>query len=213
MARKEEMTIAEEELAFFFYVGSAITEWALVENTLRSVVLACFENRGEEDLTHRALSVGFLSIETFRARMDFAEGLVLRKFPQHGEAWTVLVKRTRRASAERNKLAHWVTHKYPDSNPGRRLMLVPWVFQKKKRRSKKPLPPDGSQGLRDIVKMQLEFIALAHALHNFCFRVQGQPEQHSKDREQPARPPLIAALRVQILERLARQLQSYEPNP
>jgi len=211
--RTEVMTIGEEDVAFYYQLGNAVTQWADVENVLRAILLACFENRDEQDVTHRALSVGYFSIDGFRAKMDFVEGVVNRRFAQHQSDWARLVQRTRRSAGERNKLAHWSVVQYPANNPGRRFMLVPAVFKKTGRRAKRPQPPEGAQGLRDIVKMRMEFIALAMALHNFCARVQGQPEPHPRDHEQPGRPPLIGTLRGQILVRLARLLRSSEGKP
>ncbi len=203
------MTPTEEDIVFHFQLGKAITEWANVENTLRSILCACFD-KGESNINWNSLSVGLFSIDAFRAKMDFVEGTVLRRYPEHKEKWSALVKRARSDSASRNKLAHWSVKEYPESTPGRRFVLIPWTYPKPKKKTKKPMPPDGSLGLRDVYKMRLEFIALATSLYNFFCLLQEGQEPLEAYLEQPMNPPPIATLRDQILEGLARQLQSSE---
>jgi hypothetical protein len=206
------MTLAEEEIAFHYQLGKAITAWADVENTLRSILCACFD-KGDKNINWNSLSVGLFSIDAFRAKMDFVEGTVLRRFPEHKERWNALVKRTRGDSASRNKLAHWSVKEYPDSSAGRRFVLIPWVFPKPKNKTKRPIPPGGSLGLRDVYKTRTEFIALAISLYNFFCLLQGDEEPHEASLEQPTNPPQIAKLRAQILEGLARQLQPSAKKP
>ena len=203
------MTPAEEDIVFHFQLGKAITEWANVENTLRSILCACFD-KGENSINWNSLSVGLFSIDAFRAKMDFVEGAVLRRYPKHKEKWGALVKRARSDSGLRNKLAHWSVKEYPQSTPGRRFVLIPWTYPKPKKKTKKPMPPDGSLGLRDVYKMRLEFIALATALYNFFCLLQEGQEPLEAYLEQPMNPPPIATLRAQILEGLAHQLQPSE---
>jgi hypothetical protein len=200
------MTPAEEDIAFHFQLGKAIAEWANVENTLRSILCACFD-RGEGNINWNSLSVGLFSIDAFRAKMDFVEGAVLRRFPEHKERWSALVKRARGDSSSRNKLAHWSVKEYPESTAGRRFVLIPWTYPKPKMKTKKPIPPSGSLGLRDVYKMRAEFIALAISLYNFCCLLQGDQEPLEAHLEQPKNPPPIENLRTQILEGLAHQLQ------
>ena len=210
MTRAAVMTMEEEEIAFYFCMGKAVSEWGIVENVLRSLLLDCFESKGGDDITHNVLSVGFFSIETFKAKMDFIEGIVLRRFPDNENEWADLVTRARKASGHRNKLAHWAVQIYEQNNPGRRYLLTPWVFQKSKKKSKKPQPPAGYQALRDVQKMRLEFVSLSMALRNFGARLHGLKEPFAKSLEQPENPPPIGTLRGQILEGLARLLKSSE---
>ncbi len=203
------MTLTEEDIAFHFQLGKAITEWANVENTLRSILCACFD-KGEGNINWNSLSVGLFSIDAFRAKMDFVEGTVLRRFPEHEKRWLAIVKRARGDSSLRNKLAHWSVKEYPESSAGRRFVLIPWTFPKPKKKTKKPIPPAGSLGLRDVYKMRAEFIALAISLYNFFCLLQGNQEPHEAYLEQPTNPPSIAKLRTQILEGLVRQLQPFK---
>lgn len=198
------MSPAEEEIAFHFHLGKAIAAWADVENTLRSILCACFD-KGENNINWNSLSVGLFSIDAFRAKMDFVEGTVLRRFPEHKDRWSTLVTRARKDSGARNKLAHWSVKEFSDSPAGRRFVLIPWVFPKPKNKTKKPVPPSGSLGLRDIYKTRTEFIALAISLYNFFCLLQGDKEPHAAVLEKPTNPPTIAKLRAQILEALSRQ--------
>lgn len=202
------MTPAEENIAFHFQLGKAITAWANVENTLRSILCACFD-KGEGNINWNSLSVGLFFIDGFKAKMDFVEGTVLRRFPEHEEKWLALIKRTRGQSAMRNKLAHWSVKEFPESNAGRRFVLIPWVFPKPKSKTKKPVPPPGSLGLRDIFKAQTEFIAVSVSLYNFYCLLDREQTPLEASLEQPTAPPPIAKLRAQILEGFSRQLQPY----
>lgn len=199
------MTPAEEEIAFHFYLGKAIAAWANVEKTLRSILCACFD-KGEGDINWNSLSVGLFSIDGFKAKVDFVEGTVLRRFPEHEKRWLALVKRARSQSSMRNKLAHWFVKEFPESKAGRRYVLIPWVFPKPKNKTKKPAPPPGALGLRDIFKAEAEFIAVSTALHNFFCLLQSDQTPREASLEQPAEPPSIAKIRAQILEGLGRQL-------
>jgi hypothetical protein len=200
------MTPAEEDIAFHFYLGRAIAAWANVENTLRSILCACFD-KGESNITWNSISVGLFSIDGFKAKMDFVEGTVLRRFPEHEKRWLAIVKRTRSQSSMRNKLAHWFVKEFPESNAGRRYVLIPWVFPKPKNKSKKPSPPPGSLGLRDIFKAQAEFISVSISLYNFfCLLRPGQAPLEAS-LEQPAEPPSIAKIRDQILVGFGRKPQ------
>ena len=198
------MTPAEEEIIFHFHLGKAISAWANVENTLRSILCACFD-KGEGNITWNSLSVGLFSIDGFKAKMDFVEGTVLRRFPEHEAKWLPLVKRTRGQSSMRNKLAHWSVKEFPESVAGRRFVLVPWVFQKPKNKTKKPMPPVGSLGLRDIFKSQGEFIAVSISLYNFYCLLDKAQTPLEESLEQPVAPPPIAKLRAQILEGFSHQ--------
>jgi hypothetical protein len=209
MAGRESMSIGEEEICFFFELGNAMAAWAFVEGTLRELVLLCTEP-GPDGLTHKALAVGFVSIETFRAKLNFTEGLFKRRYPEHSASLEHLAERISQLSRKRNKLAHWSTQQYPENAPGRRFMLVPWMFKKKRpnRPPKRPSPPDGSLSLREIRRLRLEFICAAISIQNFCDRAEGRPERHERHREQAGEPPPIAKFRTQIRAELAGLIQA-----
>lgn len=191
------MTRDEEIVLFHYQLGVAITEWANVENLLRRLIVTGFKNI---DLNWEALSVGFFSLEGFRAKLDFADGVVSRKIAAtpHISDWLDLVDRAKRLSFKRNKLAHWALMKYWECEPGQRLALTPWKFPKSRKKTKVPQPPPGSLRIRDVMKIHLEFKALAVSLENFCARLCKQTEPHPKADEQAGSPPTIQKLKLQI---------------
>jgi len=70
------MTRDEEIVAFHYRLGVAITEWSNVEKGLSTIVVACFRHA---DLNREALGVGFFSLEGFRAKLEFSDGIVSKK--------------------------------------------------------------------------------------------------------------------------------------
>ena len=198
------MTLGEEEVAMYYYLGHAIQSWALVEVTLREIVLACVD----DDLTRKAVAVGFVSIDGFKAKMDFAEGVVGRKFVSRKNEWAALVKTARALSIKRNRLAHRGLALFPESAPGRRYVLSPWKHEKPKA-NQRPAPPQGSMALRDVVKCDIEFVHCAMTLRNFAARLEGKPEPHSAGHEPPIDPPTIRRLADLIREGLANPRGSY----
>jgi hypothetical protein len=200
--------MGEEQIAFFYWIGDAITSWAFVENELQALVELCIDP-GPNEIALNALRVGFLSIEGFRSKMDFAEGLIARRFPAQKDEWGALVARIRALSRKRNWLAHWKIRVYERNDPGRRFTLGPWIFPEPHHRQppKRPIPPKGSIGVREIVKYSQEFTACAMTMNRFGARLAGRPEPFPKSVEQPEHPPTMAALKAQIREELARLLE------
>jgi hypothetical protein len=201
------MTPGEEDVAFYYQVGNAITEWAFVEISLRNVAFSCIE-RGADDMNHKALGMGFVSLEGFRAKLDFTDGLVRRRFAGSAfvKEWGKLYDRVKRTSGQRNKLAHWGVATYSEAMPGRRLALVPWSSSKKE--LKRKLPPTGALCIRDIARMRADFHSLAISVENLRARIEGQPERFPKEYEHAGAPPSLAKLRRMILDALVRLLRT-----
>ena len=201
------LTLGEEETAFYYYLGRAIQAWVFVEITLREIVLVCTD----DDLTKKALAVGFVSIDGFKAKADFAEGVVGRKFVAQRRELAGLAKTARALSQQRNKLAHRGLALYELNDPGRRFLLSPWKHEKPhyKGRPKRPIPPEGSLSIRDIVKLEIEFTHCAMTLRNFAYRLEGREEPHKAAHEPPVRPPTTPQLVARMREVLANPLGSY----
>ena len=208
MARKEELTKGEEEILFYAEIGLTLTSWANVENALFNILSGGFEN----DLNRKALGVGFFTLEGARARREFAEATVSRIIAGHPlrPQWIKLIDRMRQATDARNSLAHWKVNIYEQARPGRRYALEHWIQPKKKPKTKVPLPRPGALCLRDILKMRLEFIALARALENFLARLAKGQEPYPASDERPGNPLQIGQLRRRLLEALARILRQPE---
>ncbi|MDO9372631.1 MAG: hypothetical protein Q7U07_08615 [Gammaproteobacteria bacterium] len=191
------MTLDEEKVCFFAELGLAINSWSNIEDKLRLIVLACLKEKDRN-----AISLGFLSIENFRSKLEFVDKVLGRTHLRgaHFDDWQILADRTRRASAHRNKLAHWRMREIVKGKAGRRLALEPWIFLKKDMRKAgdtKPLPR--ALCLRDIVKVRYEFVALQFSLGNLCSRLNNEPERHSKSDELAPHPPTIRSIKLQIL--------------
>jgi len=194
------MTKQEEQVAFYMQLGCALTQWAHVEDAVRAILVGGIV----DDLNRKAINVGFFSVDGFRAKMDFAEAVVARmlatKRPDQRDRWTKLVDRVRRASHQRNKLAHWRVMFYASSRSGRRYALEHWIQQKGALRKNKNQPKDGALCVRDVVKLRHEFFAVTCALRNFLHRIAGEKEPFPESAERPSNPPTIATLRRQISE-------------
>ncbi len=142
---------------------------------------------------------GFLSIENFRSKLQYADTVVQRReMPANEKAnWAKLVDRAGKAATKRNNLAHRWVITVPDGKPGRRALLLesrPALNPPKDTRNRYA----GAICLRDVAGYQLEFVALMCALENFQCRLVGQPERLPKSQEQAQRPPTLAKLRREI---------------
>ena len=86
------MTLDEEFLVFTSLLGEAIAMWAAAEKYLNDIVVSCFKNDDRE-----AISIGFFKLEGFRAKLDFADGVVACKIAdEHLEGWAELEKWSRK---------------------------------------------------------------------------------------------------------------------
>lgn len=195
MSSNQYLTFDEELSALRHELGRAIAQWAQVENSVRYICVACFE-AGADNMTHRAMQLGFFSIENFRSKLDFADAVVCKVYEgPKAKSWELLLDRTRRASAARNKLVHRSVKFFPLLNkPGRRALLVPWIYKSPAITPRNPRPPDGSLGLLDVIKFRFEFFALHIALENLRERLLGRAALLPESLEQPDHPPKIQTL-------------------
>jgi hypothetical protein len=201
------MTKDEEIVLFHYTLGTAITQWSLVENLIANVVLCFYQNH---TIGRHALAVGYFSLEGFRTKLQFADGLISRSLgtdPRKTE-WKKLFDKARSLSVHRNKLAHWQIAKYWHRRPGMRVVLSPWLQKKSARKTKNPIPPDGSLTIRELYKSHLAFIALSVSLENFLHRLVGREAPHAASDEQPTSPPTVETLMRQIREVLSDQQKS-----
>lgn len=193
------MTPDEEIIVFHYQLGVAITEWSHIESLLREVLVCGFR---DQDLNREALSVGLFRLEGFRAKLNFIDGTVTRKLAgsPHLAEWRRLVDRARTQSGSRNKLAHWPIDKYWECPPGQRVVLRPWLSPKKKKATRVPRPPAGSLHLREIIKIHLQFKALAVSLMNFLYRACNAQAPLPESDEQAGRPMTVTQLARQMRE-------------
>lgn len=198
------VTSEQEIVIFHFRLGVAITQWANIEHQLRNVLYSVYEDRWKN---REALGIGLFSLEGFRAKLAFSNGVIKRKLahskPQHIPAWEELFLDAREYSQHRNSLAHWPMQRYWDASPGRRLCLVPWVIPKPSEGSKEP--PADALYTCEIFKFSNMFLALSRRLENFRFRICDEPEPHQESDIQVQNPPPFATIARQTIEVLAPQ--------
>jgi hypothetical protein len=157
----EPLTSNEESIAFYYYIGQAITEWARVELSLYWLVSACFTKGNRE-----RLAAGFFSIENFRSKLKFVDEIFKAKYhkPRHIKQWESLREDLERLSRVRNHLAHYVVREYAEGRPGRRLALQPRINQPTKFKQIIRKPPSGALCLKQIVHAKRRLEALASAV-------------------------------------------------
>jgi hypothetical protein len=196
------VTPGEEEIAFHYYLGCAVTHWAHVESSIFAVVAGCFAKQDT-----KLLGLGFFSIENFRSKLMFADAIVFEKYEstEHLHDWEKLLSRAKNCASKRNKLAHQQVIVYPHNVAGRRCALVPWIGPEVKKQPAPHKPPPDALCIRDVIGYQSEFHALALALWNFQARVSGREERFAKSLEQAERPPTIRVIKNLIHEALGHQ--------
>ena len=194
------MTPTEEQFCLFQEMGLATTQWAHVEGELCRVVLCCFKEADRE-----AVSLGFFSIENFRSKCGFSDKIICNYLSDDAllSRWKKLLERIRDASALRNALAHRSLNVHLHGKAGRRCLLVPWTYEKPTRKTRTPMPPPGSFGVRDVAGFRLQFFAISISLKNFSFALRGQPEPFPEPSEQAMASPTIHGLTRQIREVLS----------
>jgi hypothetical protein len=204
--RTEELTAGEEGVLFYYLVGLAISNWATVEASMLRFLLGGFKDQ----IHHSAIGVAFYALEGARAKREFTEAFVNRALLGHPRKaeWTKLIERVKQATDKRNNLAHWQMQFYEKARPGRRYALEHPVQNKKRPKTKVPLPRPGALCVREIFKIHAEFMALHYAFSNFHARLLGEKEPFSTSAELPSNPPQIGRLRRLMLETLARILQT-----
>ena len=186
------MTPNEEQLCFYFQIGSAITQWAHIEFGLFDVVSAAFEDPKESPLAS-----AFYSVENFRSKLQLVEQVVALKFrtTPHFDDWIILHGKLESAAKARNKLAHYWVLIYPNDKPGLRMTLMPQLGNVRKTPpKKKPKKPPGALHVKDIAQLSRRFSLLSNALHNYASRLRGQ-ERIPPLPEQEPRPLTLRELR------------------
>jgi hypothetical protein len=190
------MTPVEENVAFYYELGLAITQWSHIENDLCNLALSFL--RAED---RNAMALGFFSIENFRSKLKYTDSIVNRKLSDGGllRDWKRLHDRISAASVRRNALAHWPMRIYTQDRPGSRYVLVPWIGKKPKSDKERSLAPAEAIAVQDINKCRLEFAALALSVTNFTARAHGHA--------QPIPDEMVRAMTPSNLQQLASQLR------
>jgi len=193
-----DLTASEESIGFYYELGLAITAWAHVEQSLCWVVSACFTK-------HNAVQTdyGFFSIESFRAKLQFADRVFKTKhWPRkHMKKWDELYEQMEKQARLRNKLAHYIHRGYPTAKPGRREALLPRFIAPTKYRQRVPSPPSGEAlCIRDIVHARYKFNALAFSLEFLSYALKRQksslPASFAQEQDAPTMAKLTSEIRT-----------------
>ena len=181
-----DMNAAEEEIAFSYYMGKAVSQWAYVETQLQRLCTACVAVPDR-----RTVAAGFLAIENFRSKLAYADTMLKATFaqPPHIAVWTDLHKRLKTLSFRRNQIVHRVATFYPDGAPGRRFALLPWTMKDEPEQTKKakvpkpkkpPRPPSSAMCVLALDEARNEFHALTTALAKFFEVLLDRPEPFAR---------------------------------
>jgi len=72
----------------------------------------------------------------------------------------------------------WALRTFPAQKEGERIVFVPQVYDKPRKKSDPPKPPSGSLTLRDIVDFRCKIDALSVAILNWNARASGKKEPY-----------------------------------
>jgi hypothetical protein len=133
------LTPHEEAVAFNFFLGSAISQWAHVEAGLFWLASLCFREH-----EHYYVAVIIFSIDAFYNKLKVVDRLVKAKYRKtaHIKKWTKLFEELDRLSNIRNCLAHYNSTHYPKAKPGRRFALEARIMGRRQPQ-RVPKPPSG----------------------------------------------------------------------
>jgi len=192
-----DLTENEERIGFYYELGLAITTWAHVEQSLCWVVSACFTKHNDVQTAH-----GFFSIESFRAKLQFADRVFKTKhWPRkHMKKWDELYEQMEKQASLRNKLAHYIHRGYPAAKPGRRNALLPRFIAPTQYRQRVPNPPSEALCIRDIVHARYKFNALAFSLEFLSYALRRQksslPASLAQEKDAPKMAQLTREVRM-----------------
>lgn len=189
------LTSIEEHFSFYSELGVAFTNWASVESALFWLFLGCLSKKEPIES-----SITFFSIENFRSKLQVTDELVkykLKKTKRYKllKDWSKLVERLHKASAVRNKLAHYQV----------RVNLA----TVEERRGKYTLGPNVQDAARahipgfihnDLPRVRGKFGTLFVALRNFSARVSRQklpyPTSYEQEESLQNIQPMIHEFRI-----------------
>ena len=187
----EEIDINEEQLAFYFELGLAITQFKHLSDHLFYVLELTINFTAPEKSDAIA---EYVNAQTFGHQLRIARKFFPANLPNEFQAeWAVLDRELTDAKEKRNTLAHsWImvdAHR----SPGERVMLLPssgsrWIGGKS--------IPDHAVFLLDIVDYRYKFFAVGNRLQNLDWRLRGKPNGYSDGKfDTPTRPILMQVIK------------------
>jgi len=207
------MTIQEEETAFYFELGSAISEWQYVEVALSDIAASCI-HRTNRQRVYSGLSM----LEGFRAKLLFVEGVVSfkSKTAAQAERWATLQSRASELSKTRNRLAHNLVLHYGRGQEGRRIAIPPGLFRPKTPTLKKAAPgvaPSDALAIRDILVFRDKVSGLSDELFNFAATMARRKKPFPKPFGPPPNPLTIQQIAARMRATFLPPPQPSRPSP
>ena len=200
------ISINDEFLIFYQELGTAITNWSMVEEALSQVAAAALPKA-----RNRTVAAGFFAIENFRSKLKFVDEIVREELSVAlVHMWDPMHNRADSLSVDRNKLVHRVPLRILAQSPGKRVVLIrpnfyrspPSAFVSKK--GKPVLPPD-TVTIHHIVMMRRQFYQLSEALYQFAMHLEGGPKPPQGLLEQSIARPTMRDLVAHIYSTLQVQ--------
>ncbi|MCW5733493.1 MAG: hypothetical protein KIS73_05180 [Enhydrobacter sp.] len=192
--------VQEEQVAFYFELGIAISQWAHLERSLCEVATFCFA-RAPATFTLESYADhydAFFSIENFRSKISYTDSVFQRRFGEsvHAADWKQIKTSLGKRAAIRNRLAHNPMLGIYGAPEGRRYCIVSRQIDV----GMAPKQPAGALFLEDIVRHRLRFFALNVRLRRFYDRLRGRDSLFDAESEQPRDPPPLRQIVDQIFD-------------
>lgn len=175
MSQGSAITVGEEGAAFFYMIGQAITQWSFVEDEMFR--LAANGISGKE---RKALETGYSAIESFRAKLNFAEKIFRQSDDFHFFAteWERVEQFVIGQSKIRNTLAHGRAVVFLDAPEGRRYAIVTGQSARGKKRPSRGSPPAGSLCVREIELARRQFTRASIMIASINLRRLGETNHY-----------------------------------
>ncbi|MEQ1715724.1 MAG: hypothetical protein ABL907_07035 [Hyphomicrobium sp.] len=195
MAAESTLNINEEQMAFYWEIGLAITQWSHVEHGLYLIVFRAFENADKAQLSN-----GFFSIENFRSKLAFVDRVfnASNHCDTFGQEWAAIAAEVRGLATRRNELAHSRVNIITGAPEGRRFAIVPLFGPEPGKKHGRNQPPPGSICLRDIDLTRLQFSRATARLWSLYLRMGGEEDSFAEAAQREPKPQTLVQLKRQM---------------
>lgn len=201
MKVEPDISYGDEHVAFHRAIGSAVAQWAHVENGLFNVGLSAF---GHDS---KVFGPSFIVIENWRSKLAFVDQAIefSNIFKPIYSDWVALRDRIGKLAVRRNKIVHGRTIGYPDAKVGNRYAIVPITYRTPKIKTKKAGPPQGSLCVSEIDLAARQFSRASTDLFDLKSRAEGYEGQFG-ERDLPELQALSVA---EIVRQMHSMLQPH----
>ena len=201
------ISINEEFLIFYQELGTAITNWSVVEAALSRVVASALPK-----VRNRTVAAGFFAIENFRSKLKFVDEIVHEQLSVAlVHMWDPMHNRAESLAIQRNKIVHRVPLRIlAQTSPGKRVVLIPPNFNRSpasafvSKKGRQILPRD-TVTIHHIMLLRRQFAQLSEALSQFAIHLEGGPKPTQGLLEQSIALPTMRDLVAHIYSTLQVQ--------